>query len=734
MDFKKIFSIKQKENLPKTYLAVEIHESLIKSAAWRIDPQNKPEIVTLGSFEMWDSQESLINGIDASLTSAVKDLEEQPNEIIFGLPESWLDGNKIHPSKTVLIKEIIKELALKPLGMVTVTQAIIHHLRNSEGVPPTTILLEIYPTKITTTVVKLGQIKASEEVGRSGDVAKDVEEALVRMNIDQFPSRFLLTNGSNLENEQQQLLSHSWSEKLSFLHLPKVEILPIDFSIQSVAITGGAEAVKSLGIDVDLSKKGTETSSSSHKEKTSKENDDKHNLKGLGFDIEKPSDSTSQSPVTAETREVKTETKDPASKTISPSISQESEKDNVDTKQKTKTSLILEKIKSITGKFTPNINKQKNKFIYPLLFVTAILAIIIGYMFWGKAQIILTLPSQKIETIEEITLSSIVREDTLSIQIKDLSSQTSQSIPTTGEAIVGDKATGKITIYNRTYEPITLTAGTEISLENQNLSFLLNSEVTVASKSSDLVNGEEKFGKSTGVQVTASNIGSEYNITQESDLNVEKYSRTVTYAVAEENFGGGSSRTVKAVSEEDKEDLLASAIEKVQKDLQSQISQQDENLRPIILGEVNIDQEKFDKEVGEEAEDVNLDLTATTQVAIFSRDELINYLNQNLKEDMVEGSTLVSEETNFKFDQPEKISDTEYKSRVSIDGVLATEIDEKDLIDQIVARPINKVQTKLKQTTNFVSATILIKPNIPLLKSFLPAVKKNISLETKTDK
>lgn len=734
MDLKKIFSAKQKEDSPKTYLAVEIHESLIKSAAWKINSQNKPEISSLGSFEMWDSQESLINGIDASLTSAVKDIEEQPDEIIFGLPESWLDGDKIHSSKTVLIKEIIKELALKPLGMVTVTQAIIHHLKNSEGVPPTAILLEIYPTKITTTVVKLGQIKASEEVGRSGDIAKDVEEALVRMGIDQFPSRFLLTNGSNLENEQQQLLSHSWSEKLSFLHLPKVEILPIDFSIQSVALTGGAEAVKSLGMDVNFSKKGPEPTTSSQQKNDFKKDIDRQSLKGLGFDIEKPETSNDKSPVNTQTTEAKTESKPPVSETASPSTLQETDKDDNDTKQKITPPLILNKIKSIIERITPKLNKQKNKFVYPLLFMTVILAATIGYMFLGKAQITLTLPSQKIETIKDITLSSTTKENTLSIQIKDLSSQTSQSTSTTGEAVVGDKATGKITIYNRTYEPLTLTAGTEVSLEDQNLSFLLDSEVTVASKSSDLINGEEKFGKSTGVQVTASHIGSEYNITQGSDLNVEKYSRTVTYAVAEENFNGGSSRTVKAVSEEDKENLLNSAVDEVQKDLQFQIGQQDKDLRAIILGEINIEQEKFDKEVGEEAEDVSLDLTATTQVAIYSKNELTNYLNQNLEGDITEGSILVAEETNFEFSQPEKVSDNEYRSQVSIDGVLTTEINEEDLIKQITAKPVGKVQEKLKQTTNFVSATILIKPNIPLLKTFLPAVKNNISLEVETDR
>jgi hypothetical protein len=50
--------------------------------------------------------------------------------------------------------------------------------------------------------------------------------------------------------ESQQITAYPWQERLPFKHLPKVETLPVDFSIKSIALIGGTEAVKFMGIAV----------------------------------------------------------------------------------------------------------------------------------------------------------------------------------------------------------------------------------------------------------------------------------------------------------------------------------------------------------------------------------------------------------------------------------------------------------------------------------------------------
>ena len=726
MDLKKLFFTNRREGSSKVYLAVEIHEFLIKSAVWKINLEQQPEIVSFGSFEMWDSQESLINGIDASLTNAVKDLPSQPNEIILGLPEHWLEKDKIHPSKTTLIKQILKELSLKPLGMVTVTQAIIHHLKVAEGVPPTAILLEVYPTKVTVTVVKLGEIKASEEVGRSGDISKDVEEALTRLNMKQLPPRFLLTNGSNLENEQQQLISYSWKEKLSFLHLPKVEVLPIDFSIEAIALSGGLEVIKVLGVGIEqkeLKEKGPTLSSPSLTASPE--------LKDIGFKVEE-----TESPLPPPIPKTSlTDEKLHSEKTLSTSEVPE-DKENSTSSSQLKISLSFSRLFKLFNSFFSNIKNFfiskslfKHWFIYPLLISILLLITTISYLFFGKARVVITLPSQTVEETGEIILSTISQPNTVLVELKNISSQTNQTVTTTGETTVGDKASGKVTVYNRTIEPIALASGVNVISDSDNLIYTLDTEITIASKSSDLISGEEKFGKAIGVAVTADRIGVDYNILQNTNFTVDKYSKTILYAIGENDFSGGSSRTVKAVSQEDKEILLSSATEEVERNIHLQIKQQNIDLIPIMLGEIQFDQQNFDKEIGEEANELSLDLSANFQVLICSKSELISYLNQEIKKKYSDSRVLALNKTNFEFSYPEHISEDSYSSQLKTTGVLIPEIETDLLVEQIVTTSVNKAQEKLRQSTNFESVIIFIKPKIPFLSKILPARKNNITLE-----
>jgi len=60
MNLKEILTNQKKTPEPEHFLALEIHESLIKTAVWKTT-NNEPSIVSIGSFELWDSEESLVS-------------------------------------------------------------------------------------------------------------------------------------------------------------------------------------------------------------------------------------------------------------------------------------------------------------------------------------------------------------------------------------------------------------------------------------------------------------------------------------------------------------------------------------------------------------------------------------------------------------------------------------------------------------------------------------------------
>jgi len=183
------------------------------------------------------------------------------------------------------------------------------------------------------------------------------------------------------------------------------------------------------------------------------------------------------------------------------------------------------------------------------------------------------------------------------------------------------------------------------------------------------------------------------------------------------------------VSQEDKETLLSLAMEEVKQSIDLQTKQQNTDFISIMLGEAQFDQQNFNKEIGEEADELSLDLSTNFQVLICSKSGIINYLNQEIKKEHSDSRVLAPDKTNFEFTFLEHVSENGYTFQLKTTGVLIPEIETNFLVEQIVAMSVNKAQEKLKQSTNFESATIFIKPKIPFLSKVLPARKNNIVLE-----
>jgi hypothetical protein len=700
---------------PEYFLAVEISDSLLKTAVWKIEKES-PTIINFGSFEAWENDDSLVNGLDMSLTQAVKNLEIEPTKVIFGLPESWLVGDKLESSRGSLIKKITKELSLRPIGLVTTTEAILQQLKTDEGIPPTIILLEIFPSKVTVTLTRLGQIEHREEVGRSDDLAKDVEEGLVRIGSDKLPARFILTNGTDLENEVQQILSYPWQEKLHFLHLPKVESLPADYSIKAVALSGGAEAAKSLGLEIESLKNPPETETESV------------TLDSLGFSIE--SKNTSEEPK----NEVKI---------IEESIQTEIEEPEVKSPPTINYPEIINQNKSKINLKLPALSLPKLNFLHlpklpshfrPKLFLPLISILLIPlllftyYHFNAKAEISIKISPQNFTQSIPVNLSSSPKDDkvTLPVVFQNLDIEVSEEISTTGETNVGEKATGEITIYNRSNEAKTLKSGSLIEASTGQ-TFSLDNTVTVASSSAEteppftITPGNEK------VNVTATKIGVESNLSKNSQFSVNNFPKSVLIASSNNDFANGSSRTVKAVAKSDTEKLLALADEKIKTEVESKIKNQDQDQRILILQEPTISKKSFSHNPGEEANNVKLNLSATVIFLSYSHSRLTDILSEAVVTKSQAGMRLVPEKTQIELKNPQKVEDGLYNADAIITGVIIPG-NIKDYQEKLVSLPIPKAKNLLESIRGCTGLTLKITPNLPFFNQYLPSQKNNINL------
>ncbi len=691
MNLVNLFGNKTKAPEPEYFLAIEIHESLIKTALWEV-LDGSPEVVNVGSYESWADEESLINGVDSSLDQAIKVIKGQPKRVVFGLPASWMEDEKIHSTKTKLVTRLCKELGLEPIGAVTTNRAIAHFLKKREGMPPTVILLEVYTSKVAVSYVYLGAVNKTEEVARSGDLAHDVEEGLTRMDLNNYPARFILTNGNGLEEESQQITAFPWTDRLPFKHIPKVEILPIDFSIKAIALTGGIEAVQSIGFEI---KEAVEESNLVVPEKTPS------SMEELGFSYEETAPPPSISLA---------EPVEPSEEDLEPKYAFSEDETSSSPQKKNHFKIALPSLPKINFPRLPRLS-----YLFVLVIPIILFLGLIAYLFFGQVEVTIHFNPQKVNKQLGIAIAESPQPGipTLVATKKTFSGSAQESISTTGTANVGDKATGTITIANKTPAPIILKSGSTVKNDTGKYTFVLQDDVTIASASA------VDNTKATGVKVNAVKIGAEYNLLKGTIFSVGDFSRAEAAAVSESDFIGGTSRTVNAVSKVDQDKLLATGTEKIKTKVGSDAQMENPELKTLPLSDIIFTKKQFDHNLSEEATTVSLTLEGSFDALVYSQGSLNDLATNELKSQIPAGSYIKKESTTVSLENPTK-SGGIYQSKVMIEASLYPEIDEQKLTEFIKGKSVSGLRHFFEPIPGFTGVNIKIFPSLPFITKILP--------------
>jgi len=207
--------------------------------------------------------------------------------------------------------------------------------------------------------------------------------------------------------------------------------------------------------------------------------------------------------------------------------------------------------KPVKGKKVPNFDKFRKKlFIFGGVGVVLIAFLTWAIFFAPRGTITVQAQTTNSDISTTVTLSSSntdVKNGVISPIIKQKKNNESIEFTATGVKEIGEKATGKVVIYNtNALDPINISAGT--TLASGNLYFVLSENIVVPKVTGTLT--DPKPGVSKPVSVTAANIGSEYNIADEKQLNISGFTNRV-YAVADGAFTGGSKETAKVVQQSD---------------------------------------------------------------------------------------------------------------------------------------------------------------------------------------
>lgn len=308
---------------------------------------------------------------------------------------------------------------------------------------------------------------------------------------------------------------------------------------------------------------------------------------------------------------------------------------------------------------------------------------------------------------------------------------------TTGEKEVGEKATGEVTIYNKTVDDIKLKKGATLNYDDKNLEFTLNEEITIPART-EPAGGSAIWGEKTA-KVAASAIGPTYNISKDKSLEIKGYKKSDLEAKSKATFSGGKSEKVKVVAEVDltklSDDLLIKNTANVAKTLENKGSSEQKYIKGSEL--VTITKKVFSNKVSDQVDKITLNQAVTATGLSYYKEDL-NKLAEDLTKDLIpQGYILASKDREVAAEILGKSTNSTLTSeeadiQLTIKTFVIPNIDTEKLKEQLKGKTSSEAQKILGGISNIKTYEFKTIPNIPFLQKVPKDTKRiNIVVENK---
>jgi hypothetical protein len=285
---------------------------------------------------------------------------------------------------------------------------------------------------------------------------------------------------------------------------------------------------------------------------------------------------------------------------------------------------------------------------------------------------------------------------------------------------------GNVQIANGNSAAINLAAGAILTSSN-GFKFVTNSSASI---SGQLLPGSPG---TANIDVTAGDIGAQYNLAKGEIFSVGNYSKSLVAGTSTADFSGGSSQEIAAVSRDDQTNL--------ENDLKSELTQ---NTKNNILAKISTDHifvndlagvaittENFDHKVGDSADSLKLSLSLNSTGIAADKSKLIEYAISVLKDKTPPGYSLKADQIDFKFTFV-SLADGKYNYNVTIGANYLPQIDQGKIISLITGKTPAVVQNYFGSIPGFDHAEVTLGIKFPGPLGTLPRVVKNITIEVKS--
>lgn len=695
------------------FITLGVEEHHIRAAIASVS-ENIVSIIGYGESE-YSAGENETEAADIAISTAEKKLGEETliQKVVFALPLFYLEHDKVKPEYLARLKKITRELDLKPSGFIEYPQALSFFLEKEEGSPPTLILLSVGKTHLTISLVRIGKIQQNLTLSRSESILTDIENMLPNLQAEILPSRILLYDESeNLEKVREELLRFSWHKHSSFLHTPKIEILP-----NQKILTALVEAAGSSLIPLKSHVKDFQTE------------EDKETVqeKGEGEKPKEPIISHEKEEAAAEYIKVENTVEEKKADFGFVEVSEEhhhnirhpkhppilvSEEPEKEKKENNKPAFSLNLFLFSLGLLLTGLSLFSAVWFYPKTNVNLIVYPLIAST---QTDVTLTTNLNDVKPDKNIILATLLSEEISGQKTKE----------TTGTTNVGEKAKGEVTIYNKTLSAKTISKSS--ILQNGELKFTLDEDVSIAS-ASDTGEGLT-FGKSNA-KITATLIGPESNLANGTNLAFKDFPDSSYTAKALTGLSGGTSREVSSIAKDDQDSLETTLKDELRALAKQKLILKIQPGEKLLDGSISttVVTKKFSGEVGSEAKEASLSMTLKITSYSFREEQLSDLAAQTIT-NLPSGFTLDKNRTGIKIDQVK--TDPKTNSITASAVVTANfwpELDMENIKNNLIGKNYEQAVAFLKTNEHIGGVRITNSYEFPIIKNLLPLSKDNLSL------
>lgn len=319
-------------------------------------------------------------------------------------------------------------------------------------------------------------------------------------------------------------------------------------------------------------------------------------------------------------------------------------------------------------------------------------------------------------------------------------SSKSQTFPSTGKKDIGDKATGKVSMLNHTDNNHTFAAGTIITSGGKQ--FLLNASVTVESAtvvtSTDPITHKTTTVSTPGsadVNVTAGDIGEDYNLKANSSFTVAKFDASTYEASNTAAFSGGTKKSVTVVSADDQADALeamqAGVSDEATKALKEKVPADQELLTESVSQKVT--SKEYSQKVGDQVDNFSLTLEVEATGMAVDLNDVKAVLKEEIASKVPEGYTLDSDSSKIENHVTATNDDGSVTISASYVGQVVPDIDTEAMKKAIAGKDTAAVGEYLKSQPNIKGYDIVLSPNLPGPFHHLPKNSSHIKIVVKVE-